>query len=113
MAPLCPLLIEPATAKYGLLVYLLPNSICMQVQHRGVRLAARTDVVIHPATTTFRATRGQLNRYLQIWELKTTKALQVLRACQNLCKLLVFVTASLPKGSYVDVRMLITFVVQP
>ncbi|KAL0036930.1 hypothetical protein WJX77_005580 [Trebouxia sp. C0004] len=49
------------------------------VQRRGVRLSARTDVVIHPATTTFRATQGQLNRYLQIWELKTTKALQAKR----------------------------------
>ncbi|KAL3159865.1 hypothetical protein ABBQ38_010265 [Trebouxia sp. C0009 RCD-2024] len=49
------------------------------VQRRGVRLSARTDVVIHPATTTFRATQGQLNRYLQIWQLKTTKALQAKR----------------------------------
>ena len=53
----------------------------MQVQRCGVRLSARTDVAIHPATATFRATQGQLNRYLQIWELKTTKALQVLPAC--------------------------------
>ncbi|DBB05593.1 TPA: hypothetical protein ACH3X1_012537 [Trebouxia sp. C0004] len=46
------------------------------VQRHGVRLSARTDVVVHSATTTFRAIQGQLNRYLQIWELKTTKALQ-------------------------------------
>ena len=86
------MVIAPATAKHGLndvlfCLYLLPNSIrgSMQVRRRGVRLSARTDVVIHPATTTFRASQGQLNRYLQIWELKTTKALQVLPACLLTC----------------------------
>ncbi len=49
----------------------------MQVQRGRVRLSARTDVVIHPATSTFRAGRSQLNRYLQVWELKTSKSLQV------------------------------------
>ena len=79
------LLIAPATAKHDLHVvkhllylYLLPNSIrgCVQVHCCGVRLSAQTDVVIHHATVTFKA--GQLDRYLQIWELRTTQSLQVL-----------------------------------
>ncbi len=49
----------------------------MQVQRGRVRLSARTDVVIHPATSTFKAGRTQLNRYLQVWKLKTSKSLQV------------------------------------
>ena len=49
----------------------------MQVQRGRVRLSARTDVVIHPATSTFRAGRTQLNQYLQVWKLKTSLSLQV------------------------------------
>lgn len=50
----------------------------LQVEHCGVQLSARTDVVIHHAMATLRSSRLHAHKYLQIWELKTTKSLQVL-----------------------------------